>query len=211
MARNEILFDAICTGNKSGAVAAAQAALDAGETVDALMNESLIPAMRQVGKRFECGEAFVPEMLIAARAMDAVLKILGPHLAYAGSQSKGRVCVGTVRGDMHDIGKNLVAMMLRGAGYEVDDLGVDCPPEKYVEAVGRGAQAVCLSALLVTTMPAMNDAIVLLRGQGIDVPVIIGGAPITQKFADEIGAQGYSETASGAVGVVDACLGASAA
>lgn len=206
MAKNEELFQAVYTGDKAVAVAAAQKAIDAGEPVDALMNESLIPAMKQIGDDFESGEAFVPEMLIAARAMDAVLERIKPMLAASGAEPRGRVCIGTVKGDLHDIGKNLVAMMLRGAGYEVDDLGVDCADEKYSEAVQRGAQAVCLSALLTTTMPAMKDVVEHLRASGIDVPVVIGGAPITQQYANEIGAEGFADTASGAVGAVDRCL-----
>lgn len=207
MARNEDVYQGVYTGNKSAAVEAAQRALDAGESVDALMNESLIPAMRQIGEDFECGKAFVPEMLIAARAMDAVLDLIRPRLSATGARAKGRVCIGTVQGDLHDIGKNLVAMMLRGAGYQVDDLGVDCPQETYAEAVARGAEAVCLSALLTTTMPMMKNIVQYLRSVGIEVPVIIGGAPITQHYADEIGAQGYAENANGAVGVVSRCLG----
>ena len=207
MGKNESLFQAVYTGDKDAAVAAAQEALDAGESVDALMNESLIPAMTQVGDDFEKGEAFVPEMLISARAMDAVVQLIKPLLTALGAKPRGRICIGTVKGDLHDIGKNLVVMMLRGAGYEVDDLGVDCAEDNYVEAVQRGAQAVCLSALLTTTMPAMKDVVAHLRANGISVPVIIGGAPVTQQYADEIGAQGYAETAGGAVGVVCRCLG----
>lgn len=207
MARNEEVYQAVYTGDRKAAAAAAQRALEAGESVDALMNESLIPAMKQIGNDFECGEAFVPEMLVAARAMESVMELIRPQLTAAGAQPKGRVCIGTVQGDLHDIGKNLVTMMLRGAGYEVDDLGVDCPQEMYAEAVQRGAEAVCLSALLTTTMPIMKDIVEHLRSGGMQVPVIIGGAPVTQQYADTIGAQGFSETASGAVGVVDRCLG----
>ena len=207
MGKNEAVFQAIYTGDKNGAVAAVQQALDAGEAIDQLMNESLIPAMKQIGDDFECGESFVPEMLIAARAMDAALELIQPLMEATGTEPVGHVCIGTVKGDLHDIGKNLVAMMLRGAGYEVDDLGVDCEESAYVEAVERGAQAVCLSALLTTTMPAMKDVVDHLRSSGIEVPVLVGGAPITQQYAEEIGAQGYAETASGAVGVIARCLG----
>jgi 5-methyltetrahydrofolate--homocysteine methyltransferase len=206
MARNETLYNAVYTGDQAGAREAVQAALDNGEAVDELMNESLIPAMRQIGADFESGEAFVPEMLIAARAMDGALQVIEPLLATAGVEPKGTVCIGTVRGDLHDIGKNLVAMMLKGAGYKVEDLGVDCSTEKYVAAVNEGAQVVCLSALLTTTMPAMKDVIAHFKEAGIDVPVIVGGAPITQQYADEIGASGYAQTANGAVAVVEQCL-----
>lgn len=206
MARNEDLFEAVYTGDKAAAVTAAEKAVEAGEPVDSLMDESLIPAMKQIGSDFESGEAFVPEMLIAARAMDAVLEVIKPLMTASGAQPKGRICIGTVKGDLHDIGKNLVTMMLRGAGYEVVDLGVDCPEDKYVDAVEQGAEVVCLSALLTTTMPAMKDVVEHLRSSGIQVPIVIGGAPVTQQYADEIGAQGYAETANGAVGAVERCL-----
>lgn len=206
MARNEEVFEAVYYGDKEAAVSAAQKALDADEPADELMNESLIPAMKQIGDDFERGEAFVPEMLISARAMDAVLDLIRPMMTAAGTEPQGRVCIGTVKGDLHDIGKNLVTMMLRGAGYEVDDLGVDCPEEKYAEAVERGAQAVCLSALLTTTMPSMKTIVEHLQARGITVPIIVGGAPVTQHFADEIGVQGFAETASGAVNAVAHCL-----
>lgn len=206
MARCETLYNAVYTGDKNGARAAAQEALDRGDSVESLMNESLIPAMRQIGVDFETGKAFVPEMLIAARAMDAALEVIKPLLEESQVASKGRVCIGTVLGDLHDIGKNLVVMMLKGAGYDVDDLGVDCSVDAYRTAVDRGAQVVCLSALLTTTMPAMEDVVNHFREAGIDIPIIIGGAPVTQQYADQIGASGYSETASGAVSVVERCL-----
>lgn len=206
MARNEALFQAVYTGDRDAAREAVQAALDNGESVESIMNDSLIAAMRQIGADFECGEAFVPEMLIAARAMDTALQVIEPLLVKSGVEPKGRVCIGTVQGDLHDIGKNLVAMMLKGAGYQVDDLGVDCSLETYVSAVERGAQVVCLSALLTTTMPAMQDVVAQLKQAGFDVPVIVGGAPITQEYADQIGASGFSSTASGAVSVVERCL-----
>ncbi|MCA9229499.1 MAG: corrinoid protein [Planctomycetales bacterium] len=206
MARNEALFQAVYTGDRDAAREAVQAALDNGESVESIMNDSLIAAMRHIGSYFECGEAFISEMLIAARAMDTALQVIEPLLVKSGVEPKGRVCIGTVQGDLHDIGKNLVAMMLKGAGYQVDDLGVDCSLETYVSAVERGAQVVCLSALLTTTMPAMQDVVAQLKQAGFDVPVIVGGAPITQEYADQIGASGFSSTASGAVSVVERCL-----
>jgi len=206
MSRNEAVFQAIYTGDKNAAVAAVEQALDAGAPVDQLMNESLITAMKKIGDDFENGSVFVPEMLLSARAMDAALELMKPLLEAAGTEPKGRVCIGTVRGDLHDIGKNLVVMTLRGAGYEVEDLGVDCTEAVYAEAVQRGAQVVCLSALLTTTMPVMQDIISHLRSSGIDIPVVIGGSPVTRQYAQDIGAQGYSDTASGAVGVVADCL-----
>ena len=206
MAKNEALYNAVYTGDQRGASEAAQAAIDQGESVQSLMDESLITAMRQIGEDFETGKAFVPEMLVSARAMESALTVIEPLLLTSGVETKGRVCIGTVRGDLHDIGKNLVAMMLKGAGYQVDDLGVDCPIESYVQAVDDGAKVVCLSALLTTTMPAMGDVISHFKDAGHDVPIVIGGAPITQQYADQIGASGYAETASGAVAVVERCL-----
>lgn len=207
MAKIDALYDAIYSGDQKGAVAAAEAALKAETPIDELMNDSLIPAMKKIGSDFEAGDAFIPEMLVAARAMDGVMKLLEPILAKSGTTLRGKICIGTVKGDLHDIGKNLVVMMLKGAGFEVIDLGVDCPIEKFSDAVKNGAQVVCLSALLTTTMPAMKEVVEGLKASGPDVPVIIGGAPVTQQYAEEIGASGYGETANSAVGAVEACLG----
>ena len=162
----------------------------------------MVPAMDTVGQRFECNEIFVPELLISARAMKAALALIQPKLAASGAQSIGRVVIGTVKGDLHDIGKNLVASMLEGGGFEVIDLGVDVAPEKFVETVKeKGAQIVALSALLTTTMPAMKNTIEELKKAGMreGVKVLVGGAPLTQQFADDIGADGYSDNANGAV------------
>ena len=162
----------------------------------------MMPAMDEVGRRFECSEFFVPELLLSARAMKGALELVRPLLARRGDKPVGRVVVGTVRGDLHDIGKNLVAAMLEGGGFEVIDLGVNVPPEKFVAtAKEKDAQVVALSALLTTTMPAMKTTIEAIRqaGLGDRVKVFVGGAPVTQKFADEIGADGYSESAPGAV------------
>jgi 5-methyltetrahydrofolate--homocysteine methyltransferase len=160
--------------------------------------------MREIGERFSRNEVYVPEMLIAARAMGAGLKIIEPILAKAGHKPLAKVCVGTVKGDLHDIGKNLVAMMLKGAGYEVEDLGVDCDAAKFQAAVDRGAQAVLCSALLTTTMPYMKTVAEALKGK--NVKVVVGGAPVTQQYANDIGAHGYGEDANAAVKVVDALL-----
>jgi 5-methyltetrahydrofolate--homocysteine methyltransferase len=179
-----------------------QVAIDAGIPVSVILNEGMISAMAEVGHLFEEGECFVPEMLIAARAMQAGMALLKPHLKNAEVVSAGRVAIGTVKGDLHDIGKNLVAMMLEGAGFEIIDLGTDVPPEKFVESVReQGAQIVAMSALLTTTMPSMKNTIDALNAAGLrgQVKVMIGGAPITQNYATQIGADGFSSDASRAV------------
>lgn len=202
------IFDAIVEGQMSAAVERVQKALDEGERADVILNQGLIPAMRRVGELFEQGEYFVPEMLIAARAMDKSLQILKPHLVAQGVQPIGKVAIGTVKGDLHDIGKKLVAMMLEGAGFEVVDLGIDVLPEKFVDAVRDGAQVVALSALLTTTMPQMQTTIAALESAGVrdKARVIIGGAPISQSYADQIGADGYAPDASSAVRLVRSLL-----
>ena len=167
-----------------------------------ILNEGMIAAMAEVGHLFEEGECFVPEMLVAARAMQTGMALLKPHLKNAEVESAGKVAVGTVKGDLHDIGKNLVAMMLEGAGFEIIDLGTDVPPEKFVEAVrDQGAQILAMSALLTTTMPSMKNTIDALNTAGLrgQVKVMIGGAPVTQSYADQIGADGFSSDASRAV------------
>jgi 5-methyltetrahydrofolate--homocysteine methyltransferase len=159
----------------------------------------MVPAMAEVGKRFECNEYFVPELLLSARAMKAALELMRPLLLAGGARSAGRVVIGTVRGDLHDIGKNLVSVMLEGSGYDVTDLGVNVPPEQFVAAVReRSPQIVALSALLTTTMRAMKETVEALQQAGVrqQVKVLVGGAPITQRFATEIGADGYSESAA---------------
>jgi 5-methyltetrahydrofolate--homocysteine methyltransferase len=165
----------------------------------------MIPAMAEVGGLFEINEYYVPELLIAARAMKAGLAILKPELVATGVEPKGKVVVGTVKGDLHDIGKNLVAIMVEGAGYEVIDLGVDVAPEDYVQtAIERGAQVIGLSALLTTTMPSMKATVEALKDSGLHgkIKIMIGGAPVTQKYADEIGADGYARDAAGAARLV---------
>ena len=159
-----------------------------------------MPAMGEVGRRFECSEYFVPELLLSARAMKGALELLRPLLIKGGMQPTGRVVVGTVKGDLHDIGKNLVAAMLEGGGFEVMDIGVNVTPDQFVTAVKqKKPQILALSALLTTTMAAMKDTIEALKKAGVrdQVKVLVGGAPITQRFADEIGADGYGETAAG--------------
>lgn len=206
MARNEILFNAIVSGDKDSATAAVMEAVNAGQDIEELLNESMVPAMEEIGDRFSRNEAFIPEMLMAARAMQTGLKIIEPMLNETGYKPLGKVCIGTVKGDLHDIGKNLVAVMLKGAGYEVIDLGVDCDVESYLKAVREGAEAVLMSSLLTTTMSYM-ETVVKRLGEFPGIKVIIGGAPVTKDYADSIGAHGYAEDAGGAVKTVGTCLG----
>jgi corrinoid protein of di/trimethylamine methyltransferase len=196
------LYDAILTGNAKKAEEVTKAALAADVDPSELLGKYMIPAMDEVGKRFECNEYFVPELLIAARAMKTALQLLNPKLAAAGVKAVGRVVIGTVQGDLHDIGKNLVASMLEGGGFQVVDLGVDVPPAKFVEAAKEQEGSIlAMSALLTTTMTQMKAVIKALEEAGIRAKtrVIIGGAPITQQYADEIGADGYGDNASSAV------------
>ncbi|MHB1001266.1 MAG: corrinoid protein [Armatimonadota bacterium] len=177
-------------------------ALATGETPQDVLNKGLVAGMNVVGARFKSNEFYVPEVLIAARAMKAGMDILRPKLAETGVEPVGKVAIGTVQGDLHDIGKNLVAMMMEGSGFEIIDLGVDVKPEKFVEAVKeKGASVICLSALLTTTMPSMKETIQALQEAGVrdKVKVMIGGAPVTQNYSDEIGADGYSPDAASAV------------
>lgn len=196
------LYEAILTGNAKKAEEVTKAAIEAKADPTELVQKCMVPAMDEVGKRFECNEYFVPELLIAARAMKISLEILTPLLAEAGAEPVGRVVIGTVQGDLHDIGKNLVASMLEGGGFQVIDLGVDVPPEKFVEAAKeKDGSILALSALLTTTMTMMKNVIDALDEAGVrkTTKVMIGGAPITQQYADEIGADGYSDNASAAV------------
>jgi corrinoid protein of di/trimethylamine methyltransferase len=196
------LFEAVLAGDAAGAKSSTQQALAAGAEPIRLVQDYMMPAMSEVGKRFECNEYFVPELLLSARAMKSALEILRPLLAATGAQPTGRVVIGTVKGDLHDIGKNLVAAMFEGGGFEVTDLGVNVEPAKFVAAVQeKNAQIVAMSALLTTTMPSMKSTIAALQQAGLrqQVKILVGGAPITRKFADEIGADGYTESAAGAV------------
>ncbi len=198
------LYDAVLNGDQKTSVAVTQEALAAGVPPMDLITNYMVPAMDKVGSLFECEEYFVPELLLSARAMKGSLELLRPLLAAAGAEPAGRVVIGTVKGDLHDIGKNLVASMLEGGGFEVMDLGADVSPEKFIEAVrARNANIVCLSALLTVTMPAMRTTIDALKTAGVreQVKVMVGGAPVTPQFADEIGADGYSDNASAAVGL----------
>lgn len=196
------IFSSILEGDNKAVPQKVQAALDAGMDASRILNEGMIAAMAEVGRLFEEGEYYVPEMLISARSMQAGLAVLKPLLMQANVKSAGKVLAGTVKGDLHDIGKNLVCMMLEGAGFEIHDLGTDVSPEKFVAAVQeKGADIVALSALLTTTMPNMKATIEALREAGLreKVKVIIGGAPVTEGYAQQIGADGYSPDASRAV------------
>jgi 5-methyltetrahydrofolate--homocysteine methyltransferase len=199
IANLEKIYHAVLAGNRDEAVAATRVALDGKTSAASILNDGLIAAMDEVGRRFEGGEYFVPEMLISARAMQTALEVLRPHLVASDVQPIGKMVVGTVKGDLHDIGKNLVAMMVEGAGFEIIDLGADVAPEKFVSAVrDSGAQLVGLSALLTTTLPMMQTTIAALADAGLrdEVKVIVGGAPVTAGFAEQIGADGFAENAS---------------
>ena len=196
------LFNGILNGDNKSVPQKVQTALDAGIDASRILNEGMIAAMAEVGRLFEEGEYYVPEMLISARSMQAGLAVLKPHLMQANVKSAGKVVAGTVKGDLHDIGKNLVCMMLEGAGFEIYDLGTDVSPEKFVAFLQeQEADIVALSALLTTTMPNMKATIEALRQAGLRerVKVIIGGAPVTESYAQQIGADGYSPDASRAV------------
>ncbi|MBK7930302.1 MAG: corrinoid protein [Bryobacterales bacterium] len=202
MADLRTLHDAILEGNAKQAAALTQEALAEGLAPLDIIQQAMVPAMDEVGRRFECEEYFVPELLLSARAMKAALEPVRPLLVASGMQPVGRVVIGTVKGDLHDIGKNLVAALLEGGGFEVIDLGADVPAQKFVDAVqSSGAGIVALSALLTVTMPSMKSTIEALDHAGVRsrVKVIVGGAPVTQQFADQIGADGYSENATAAV------------
>ncbi len=200
MAGIQEVHDLLVKGKAKMIVGAVQEALDAGCDPTQLLNEGMIGAMDEVGVKFKNGEIFVPEMLVAARAMKKGVEVLKPHLASGAAGAAGKVVIGTVAGDLHDIGKNLVAMMLESAGFEVIDLGVDVAKEKFVETVEANpdTKIVCCSALLTTTMPALKEAVDVLNKAAFrsNIKVMVGGAPITQEFADEIGADAYTEDAA---------------
>ncbi len=211
MADLKALAEAIINGKRDDAVKLTQEAIDEGLSPDAILNEGLVAGMAVVGEKFKNNEFYVPEVLIAARAMKAAMELLRPLLVESGVEPKGTVVIGTVRGDLHDIGKNLVAMMLEGGGFRVVDLGVDVEPEAFVNAAKENdAQIVGLSALLTTTMPAMKDTIEAFKKAGIRdrVAIMIGGAPVTQDYADEIGADGYAPDAASAVDKANELIGA---
>jgi len=205
MGINDELYDAIVFGERDQVVEILEEQVKAGTDVGELLNTTMIPALREVGDQFSRGEVFVPEMLVSARAMQAGVDIIEPLLVSAGHKPIARVCIGSVKGDLHDIGKNLVTMMLKGSGFEVDDLGVDCRIEAFEEAVEQGAKVICLSALLSTTRSEMKPVIDHFRDR--DVKIVVGGAVITEDFANDIGADGFALDASDAVRAVRESLG----
>jgi len=201
---------AVEKGKRNDAKALTQALLDEGMKPLDIVESALVPGMSAIGEKFKNNEVFVPEMLIAARAMKEAMGLLEPLLAQAGIKPKYTVVIGTVQGDLHDIGKNLVAMMLKGANFGIVDVGTNVPPEKFVAAVQEhNASVLALSALLTTTMPAMKAAVEAARAAGLtDLKIMVGGAPVTQDYADEIGADGYSSDAASAVDLALKLLGA---
>jgi len=211
MADLQALADAIINGKQDDAKTLTQAAIDEGLAPKDVLSQGLIAGMDVVGERFKNCEFYIPEVLVAARAMKAAMAIVKPLLSEADQESAVKVAIGTVQGDLHDIGKNLVAMMLEGAGFTTVDLGVDVAPEKYVASVKeQGVKVIGLSALLTTTMPAMKDTIAACKEAGIrdDVVIMIGGAPVTQDYADEIGANGFAPDAASAVDKIKELLAA---
>lgn len=206
------IYQSVIDGETANVEAGVQSALAAGMPAETILNAALIAAMSEVGKRFEEGDFFVPEMLIAARAMQAGLRLLKPHLAADGAPAAGKIVIGTVKGDLHDIGKNLVAMMLEGSGFEVLDLGVDVAPEAFVQAAREGAQVIGMSALLTTTMANMPATIEALKTAGLreQVKVMVGGAPVTEAYANRIGADAYAPDASSAARVARSLMERSA-
>jgi len=203
------IFNGILEGDRETVRTNVQQAIDAKMSPAVILNDSMVSAMAEVGKRFEEGEYYVPELLIAARAMKTGLALLKPLLAEAKVKAAGKVAAGTVKGDLHDIGKNLVCMMLEGAGYQVLDLGVNVEPVKFVDAVVTGkADAIGMSALLTTTMTSMKTTIDAFKEAGCreKVKIMVGGAPLTQNFADEIGADGYAPDAASAVDLLKSLI-----
>ncbi len=210
MADLSALAENLINGKANEVKELTQKALDEGVPPGEILNEGLIKGMNVVGERFKNNEFYVPEVLIAARAMHSGMDILKPKLAESGVQPIGKVLLGTVKGDLHDIGKNLVAMMLEGAGFEVIDLGIDVPPEKFVQAVNeQGGDVIAMSALLTTTMTQMKTTLEALEEAGVKskVKTLIGGAPVTQNYADEIGADGYARDAASAADKAKELLG----
>ena len=200
MADLKALAQAIVKADQNQAVEITKQALNEGTPAKTVLDNGLIAGMDIVGTLFKNNEIYIPEVLIAARAMKSAMEILEPELVKAGVEPIGRFLIGTVQGDLHDIGKNLVAMMLKGAGFKVTDLGVDVPPQKFIEqAKATGIQLVGMSTLLTTTMPAMEKTLKAIRDADISAKVMIGGAPVTQGYADKIGADGYAADAASAV------------
>ncbi|OQA20722.1 MAG: Methionine synthase [Actinobacteria bacterium ADurb.Bin346] len=210
MAKYQDLADAIIAGDNVKSKEITQKLVDSGVNAIEILNDGLVPGMEVVGAKFKANEMYIPEVLIAARAMHAAMDIIKPMLSESGAEMKGTIVIGTVQGDLHDIGKNLVGMMLEGGGYTVVDVGVDVPSDKFVEEVKKsGAKVVGLSALLTTTMPVMKDVISAIRADAAtkSTMVMVGGAPLTQEYADSIGANGYAPDASSAVDLAKKLMG----
>lgn len=210
MATPREIADAVKVGRAKIVKQLVNEAVAEGQSAESLLNEGLIVGMNELGEMFKNNEVYVPEVLVAARAMKAGTEILKPLLAAEDVQSRGVVAIGTVKGDLHDIGKNLVGMMLEGSGFTVVDLGVDVTPEQYIDAIrNKGAQIIGISALLTTTMPNIGETIKELEKVGLrdKVRVMIGGAPVTQSFADEVGADGYSSDAASAADLAVKLIG----
>ena len=208
MADLQAIADALIKGDRNTVAELTKAALAEGVGPKEILEQGLIAGMTVIGTRFKANEVYVPEVLIAARAMHAGMAELESALADAGVEPAGTIVLGTVKGDLHDIGKNLVGMMLGGGGLKIVDVGTDVPPDKFVEACkAEGAQVCALSALLTTTMPQMTEVVKAFKDAGIEVKTIIGGAPVTQSFADEIGADGYAGDAASAVDVAKELCG----
>lgn len=210
MALIEELREAVVEGQAKEAVAKVEQGLAEGISANDLLQDGLIAAMRRVGELYDQGEYYVPEMLVAANAMKAALAVLKPSLVTDGVPATATIAIGTVKGDLHDVGKNLVSMMLEGAGYRIVDLGVDVPAEGFVRAIRDGADMVGMSALLTTTMPRMQENIAAIEEEGLRdaALVVVGGAPITEEYAQTIGADGFAADASAAVRMVDSLLAA---
>jgi len=209
MIDTEKLYTTLSQGKTDGVEKLVQEALEMGQSAESILKEGLLPAMDRIGFKFKSGEVYIPEVLIAARAMHAGMAILKPVLSHSTNSMTGKVIVGTVKGDLHDIGKNLVVMMLEGGGFDVVDLGIDVPADKFVEAIkAHQPHVVGLSALLTTTMREMKTTIEVIEKSGLrnQVKMIVGGAPLTEKFAREIGADGYAPDAASAVDVVKSLL-----
>jgi len=203
MADLKALAEAVTRGEQNVAIEMTKAALAEGVEVKKILDEGLIGGMNIIAERWKRNDVYIPEVLIAARAMKSATELLEPELVKAGVEPAGKCMIGTVQGDLHDIGKNLVVMMLKGAGFDVLDIGVDAPPDKFVEqAKSAEPQVVGMSALLTTTMPAMEKTIKAMKEAGVKAKFIIGGAPVTQGYADKIGADGYSPDAASAVDLV---------
>ncbi|MFZ3106292.1 MAG: corrinoid protein [Candidatus Hydromicrobium sp.] len=209
MAKYQELAESIIKGNNIKSKDIAQKLVNEGVPPAEILNDGLVPGMDVVGKKFKANEFYLPEVLLAARAMKAAMEVIKPLLSESGAETKGRIIIGTVKGDIHDIGKNLVGMMLEGGGYTVIDLGADVPAEKFVEEIKKnGVKLIGLSALLTTTMMGMKTVIDILKAdkETVDVKVMVGGAPLNQEYADSIGADGYAPDASGVVDLANELL-----